>query len=424
MSDTMKNFSDVIVVGGGPSGSFCAFNLAKKAVKVMVFEEHNEIGVPCHCAGHLSINGLKGLGLYPLPRGVLESIFYGAKFYSPKGSEFSIRFPSPATCAVNRTLFDRYLSQLAEKAGAHYLLGSKVEHLVFKKDRVEVSTLRTSGETAKFYGKIVVDAEGVAYKVVREAGLRPPSKNSLVYCVNADVENVKDVESDEVEVFLGNTYAPGFYAWLIPKEEGKAKVGLGAKVGNPKNLLRKLMYKHPAASKKLKRAKVVKESFHPIPLGGPIERAYSNRFIIVGDAASQVKPTTGGGVILGLNCAKAAAKTVVDAINSQNFSAKFLRAYQKSFQRFLGFDMLVMREIRKMLNILSDEKLDDFIGFCKKNFGENGLQDLGDIDFQGRMLLKALRKPRNATVIMYFASLIFRSAFKRESIDKIWLENC
>jgi flavin-dependent dehydrogenase len=49
----MENFSEVIVVGGGPSGSFCALNIAEKNVNVTVFEEHDEIGVPCHCAGHL-----------------------------------------------------------------------------------------------------------------------------------------------------------------------------------------------------------------------------------------------------------------------------------------------------------------------------------------------------------------------------------
>lgn len=413
----MEIFSDIIVVGGGPSGSFCALNMAKKAVKVVVFEEHNEIGVPCHCAGHLSINGLKNLGLYPLPNGVLENVFRGAKIYSPSGLELSISFPSATTCVVNRALFDCYLSQLAEKAGARYFLGSKVKHLVFKRDHVEVVTSKTSGEIAKFSSKVVVDAEGTAYKIMKEAGLNPPSKNNFVHCVNAEVENVRDVESDKVEVFLGNTYAPGFYAWLIPKGEENAKVGLGTKIGNPKDLLRKLMHKHPVASKKLKKAKIVKENFHPIPLGGPIGRTYSDRFIVVGDAASQVKPTTGGGVILSLNCAKAAAETIIDAINFQNFSAKFLRTYQKRFERFLGFDMWVMWRIRKMLNVISDRKLDNFIGFCKKNFEENGLQDLEDIDFQGRMLLKALRKPRNAMVIAYFALLTFRSAFKRESID-------
>lgn len=403
----MENFSDVIVVGGGPSGSFCALNMAKRAINVMVFEEHNEIGIPCHCAGHLSIDGLKNLGLYPLPKGMVENVFLGAKIYSPSGAEFSVRFPSPITCVVNRSLFDRYISQLAEKAGARYFLGSKVESLSFGEKYIKVAVAKTSGGTSKFFSKIVVDAEGATYKILKQIGLAAPRKN-FVYCVNAEVENADNTELDKVEIFLGNKYAPGFYAWLIPKEGGLAKVGLGAKTGNPKILLRKLMHKHPAASKKLEKAKILQETFHPIPLGGPIKRAYSHGFLAVGDAASQVKPTTGGGVIFGLNCARIAADIAAEAINTNNISAKFLSMYQKRFMKFLGFDIKIMLGIRRILNKIPDKMLDKFIDLCRKNFSEDYFQDLREIDLQGHMLLKALQKPR--TIAMITHSLILLSA--------------
>ena len=59
--------ADAIVVGGGPVGSYAALNLAKKGVKTTVFEEHPQIGLPSHCAGHISIRSLRNMGLYPLP---------------------------------------------------------------------------------------------------------------------------------------------------------------------------------------------------------------------------------------------------------------------------------------------------------------------------------------------------------------------
>ncbi|MEM2737543.1 MAG: NAD(P)/FAD-dependent oxidoreductase [Candidatus Bathyarchaeia archaeon] len=406
----MENFSDVIVVGAGPSGSFCALNIAKEGIKVTVFEEHNEIGIPCHCAGHLSIIGLKNLGLYPLPKGIVENTFHGAKIYSPRGSEFSVHFPSPITCTVDRASFDKHISRLAEKAGARYFLGSRVNSLTFRENCIETSVSKISGERFNFSGKIVVNAEGVNCRILKQAGLNPP-KNDFVYCVNAEIENVKNIELDMVEVFLGNDYAPGFYAWLIPKEEGKAKVGLGVKIGNPKNALRKLMQKHPAASEKLKNAKILREIFHSIPLSGPIKRAYCNRFLAVGDAASQVKPTTGGGVILGLNCAKIAAEVAVEAVNLRNFSSKFLSKYQRRLMKLLGFDMKIMSTARKMLNRISDEKLNDLIKTCRKFFDEEDFQDFCDIDFQGRMFVKALRKPKIAVAIAYFA-LLSLEAFK------------
>jgi len=403
----MKCSSDVIVIGGGPSGSFCALNMAKTGVDVAVFEEHVEIGFPCHCAGHLSINGLKNLGLYPLPKRIVENTFHGIKIYSPKGLELSIRFTSPITCAVNRALFDKHISQLAEEAGARYFLGSRVEALIVEGKYVRGVVARDRDEVLEFFGKVIVDAEGIAYKILKQAGLSPPSRDSFVYCVNAEVENVENIEPNIVEVFLGNAYAPGFYAWLIPKGKGKAKVGLGVKIGNPKAFLQKLMHEHPAASQKLGKATILQENFHPIPLDGPIKKTYSDGFLAVGDAASQVKPTTGGGVIFGLNCARIAAEVIVEAVNSKDFSSKFLSVYQRRFTKLLGFDVKVMREARKMLNMTSDKGLDDLIGFCSKVRLEKALQDLREIDFQGRTLLNAWRNPRIMAALVYFLLISF-----------------
>jgi digeranylgeranylglycerophospholipid reductase len=397
----MEDFSDVIVVGGGPSGSFCALNIAERNVDVTIFEEHSEIGIPCHCAGHLSINGLKALGLHPLPKEVVENTFCCAKIYSPKGLEFSVEFSPSITCVVDRALFDKYIARLAEKAGANILLKSKVQRLITERGNIKGVEAEMNGKILKIFGKIVVDAEGTSYRILRDAGLSSPDRDCFVSCVNAEVENVKDVEPDTVEVYIGNAYAPGFYAWLIPLKGGIAKVGLGAERGNPRKLLQKLIHKHPAASKKLRNAKIMRENFHPIPLSGPV-KAYSNGFLAVGDAAAQVKPTTGGGVIFGLNCAKIAADVAVEAIKRGDYSSKFLNTYQRCFMKLLGFDVKVMKIARKLLDTLPDEKIDKIIDFCKKTHVDLDLSDLKEIDFQGRILLDIWRKPRMLSTLVYF----------------------
>lgn len=397
--------TDVVVIGGGPSGCFAALKLAQKDVHVTLYEEHPEIGIPSHCAGHLSIRGLQSLGIYPLPEEVVENTFKGATFYSPNCTQFSVRFEAPVTCTVNRVLFDKFLSERAKNAGACVQLNSKVEKLTFYENGVQVR-VKHQDRTETKNAKLVIDAEGISSRLAREMGLPGPERQMIVNGVEAEVENVEGARLDSVEVYLGSEYASGFYAWLIPKTKGKAKIGLAAKKGNPKILLEKLMSRHPVASERLQNAKIVHVAVHPITLGGPTSTPYSNRFLAVGDCASQVKSTTGGGVILGMTCAAIAAQIASEAIEQMNFS-EFPSRYVKRLRQAIGFDARTMVRMRKMLDAMSDGKLDRLIYVCSRLGLEKTLRSVNDIDFQGRSLLNTLRSPRMLTAIGYFLLTYF-----------------
>ncbi|MEM4733738.1 MAG: NAD(P)/FAD-dependent oxidoreductase, partial [Candidatus Bathyarchaeia archaeon] len=351
-----KAHADVVVVGGGPVGSFAALHLAKLRTNVMVFEEHENVGMPSHCAGHLSILSLRNLRLHPLPSTIVENIFSQANFYSPAGFKFSVKLAKPVTCAVNREAFDKYVANMAEAMGARYYLNSRVQSLLMDGGAVKGVNVAHGDAVERIPAKIVIDAEGISSRLLRQAGLAGLNGEGLVYGVEAEVENVKDLELDTVEVFLGQAYAPGFYAWLIPRRDGTAKVGLAAKRGNPKMFLRRLMQRHPVASGKLRNAIIQRITFHPITLGGPIPKAYADGFMAVGDAASQVKPTTGGGIIFGLICARLAAEVAHDAIRRGDVSSASLQLYQKRFTEALGFDFRVMLWARRFLDSISDDK--------------------------------------------------------------------
>ena len=399
---SVKTVSDVAVVGGGPAGSFATLNLVRHGASVTVFEEHGEIGVPCHCAGHLSIKGLKTLGLWPLPKGIVENTFRAASFFSPNGRQFTVRFPSPVTCVVNRSLFDKHIAEMAEAAGAEYRLDARVESLIMENDLVKGVVVNQDGKVETERAKIVVDAEGISPRLLKQTVLASMNRRMVANGVEAEVENVRDVELDAVEVFLGTDYAPGLYAWLIPKRDGTAKVGLGASRGNPIELLQRFMHKHPVASRQLAKVLVLRKSFHPVTLGGSIAQAYCGGFLAVGDVASQVKPTTGGGVVLGLTCARIAADVVGEALATNDFSSRSLSMYQKRCAGFLGFDMRVMLRIRRMFNSLSDSQLDDLIAFGARFGVDKVLSRVGDIDLQGRALLRVLPSVRTMAALSYF----------------------
>jgi digeranylgeranylglycerophospholipid reductase len=402
----MNSLSDVVVVGGGPCGSFSAFKLARLGADVSVFEEHDEIGIPSHCAGHLNIKGLKRLGLYPLPAKIVENKFYGAVFHSPKGKKFCVRFSSPVTCSVNRVLFDKYVAGIAENAGARYFFNSRVKSLTIESSCVKGVVVRDKNGTEKrFLTKIVIDAEGISSRILRQTDLSTLNRSMLVNAVEAEIENARNLDPEVVEVFLGKAYAPGLYAWLIPKLDGRAKVGLAAKTGNPKQFLQRLMFKHPTASQKLRTAKIRSISFHSITLGGPIPKSYWNGFLAVGDAASQVKPSTGGGIIFGMMCADIAAKVVHEALRRNDFSWRFLSAYQRKCEEKLSFDASFMLRIRKMLDAVPDDKIDDGIAFCTKLGLDKVIDKFEDLDFQGMSFLRLLRNPKMVTALIYFLFL-------------------
>jgi digeranylgeranylglycerophospholipid reductase len=409
MAQTFQS-ADAVVVGGGPVGSYAALNLAKLGAKVTVFEEHSTIGVPSHCAGHISIKSLRSMGLYPLPKGIVENTFCAANFHSPLGSKFSIKLSCPVTLALNRARFDQFLANQAQNAGASLVLGSRVQSLLLLDGSVKgVNIRKTDGSDEKVYSKIVLDSEGISSRLLRQAGLKVLKTSALVYAVEAEVDTVQDVELDAVEVYFGKSYAPGFYAWLIPRPDGSAKVGLATNHGDPREYLKRLMSKHPVASKQLIKAKITHVDYHAITLGGPISKSYADGFLAVGDCASQVKPTTGGGVIFGLTAAKVAAEVASQAIALNDVSSNVLQTYQKRCDELLKFDFRVMLRIRRFLDSLSDKRLDEMLRVCGKIGVDKALRDVDEIDFQGRMLLTAVKKPSILVALTYFG-LLYLSA--------------
>jgi len=389
--------TDVVVVGGGPCGSFSALTAAKLGADVVVFEEHEEIGVPSHCAGHVSLRGLQRLGL-SLPQEVVENEIKGAIFYSPSGREFRIKFASPVTCVLNRALFDKHLAEKAEKTGVRYRLGARVNSFI--RSNGFFKGVSINGDTIE--SNIVIDSEGCSSVLLKKAGLKTLDKSMIVNGAVAEVDKVVDVNQDTVEVYLGRNYAPGLFAWIIPRRDGSAKVGLATKIGNPKKYLEHFVRHNPKAKEKLKQSRLVNFSYHPIPLGGPIAKTYSNGILIVGDASSQVKSTTGGGVVMGLNCAKIAGAIAYQAIKQGDCSENFLSLYQRMWKKAIGFDMCVMRQIRLMLNRLSDEELDKLISLCSELHADKTLQRVRDIDFQGKALLQIFKSPNTWIVASYF----------------------
>jgi digeranylgeranylglycerophospholipid reductase len=406
LRENVTTETDIAVVGGGPSGSFSALFAANSGAKVTVFEEHPTIGSPTHCAGHVSLSGLKQLGL-KLPSPILENTFRSAAFFSPSGKRFFVRFPSPVTCAIDRELLDQHLANIASNKGARFLLRSRVKLVVQQQDGARGLVANVQGETEKIMPNLIIDAEGISSTILKNQGLKPFNDKIVVKAVSAELDQIRDIENDSVEVYFGSEFADGFYAWIIPKRDGTAKVGLGTRRGNPRQCLERFKNNHSIAGNKMRKGRITRIVYHSIPLGGPISKTYANGFLVVGDAASQVKPTTGGGIVIGLTCAKIAGEVAASAVKEGTFSDKFLKCYEDKWKQRVKFDMRMLLSARKLLNRLSDREMDKVFDVANKLRLDESLIQMKNVDFSKKELMRLAKSP---PALATLASFLF-SAF-------------
>jgi len=392
----MRESVDIAVVGAGPCGSYSALVAAKKGAEVSVVEEDMQVGLPSHCAGHVSAHGLKTLGI-DIPSDLIENEIRIANFHSPFGRTLRVECEKPVTYVIDRVLFDQYLAELATCAGVSYHRGVHAESLLTDLSHVKGISVREERQS-QVEAKVVIDAEGAHAGLLKKANLPSPRKEAIVIGVQGYSARVSDVEPRSVEVYLGSSYAPGFFAWIIPRKDGSAKVGLAANRGNPRTLLEHFVTKHPIASRKILEP-LTDISFHPIPLGGPSPRTYASGLLVVGDAASQVKPTTGGGIVFGLTCSRVAGDIAAESVAVGDCSLRVLSKYQESWRELLGKEFAIGRLTRRILSGLSDGALDRIFRIGKKFHVESSIGYVSEIDFEERILRHSLRKPNVALAL-------------------------
>jgi digeranylgeranylglycerophospholipid reductase len=388
-----KNSADIAIVGCGVSGASAAIAAATHGASVSILEEHEQVGEPSHCSGHVGILAFKRFAP-SIPRRLIENEIKGAILHPPNGKPLRLYRPKPVTWVLNRAEFDKHLTSLAVKKGAALRLGARVDR--FERSKGEVRLTTSGRNAAEISCKILIDASGCAASVSKYDGLTKPGSGILVNSAQFNVENLTDVDEDFVEVFFGQNYAPGFFGWIIPRRDGSAKVGIAAGGrANVRSCFERFIHRHPIVSRRLRHSKpLTAPMYHPIPVGGARSRTYANSIISVGDAASQVKPTTGGGIVFGLACGQIAGETAADAVKIGDVSASRLISYEKAWRGLIGLDLTAMSWLRRLLYRLPDRQLDRIFGISTKLKADDILNKTADIDFQGRTLLSLAKDPR------------------------------
>jgi geranylgeranyl reductase family protein len=380
--------TEVAVVGGGPAGLIAARDLAAQGVHVKVFEEHPEIGTPNHCAGILSVEGLKRIGIEPDPIFLRHEIEGGTAF-APDGTEIRISGTRTRAYIVDRAIFDRHLAETAIDAGADIERNHRIRDLIFREGKVT----GVRGDI-DIEASIVIDAEGISGALAKKAGL-PRPESGVLAGINANVPNAQ-LEPGLVEVWFGEKLAGGMFAWSVPAGENELRCGLATNNGNSLELLRGFI------KKRFGLTELGDPVRWPVLTGGPIKRTHGDGLLLVGDVAGHTKPTTGGGVILGGMCAMMAAETAIQALEEGDFSACFLSRYEERWREVLGGEFSSMLGMRRFLNSIPDPRMNRIFASVKSAGLEPTLETFieeGDMDLQSGVLRKALTHPGMLRVI-------------------------
>ncbi|MBW3014431.1 NAD(P)/FAD-dependent oxidoreductase, partial [Candidatus Woesearchaeota archaeon] len=329
---------------------------------VHIFEEHKEIGKPVQCTGIISKN-LKQI--IPVDKFLINKVT-GAVFYS-KHNRFNLKTDKLQAYIVDRSKMDRWLAKEAKKAGVKIYLNRTFGSFTKTKKKLRISF---ENKTQKpFVCDILIGADGPISKVAKTAGLY--SKRDFLVGIQAIVNGKFDPK--QVQIYLG-TVCPDFFAWVVPESSTRARIGLATKKGANARF-KKFLAMFPDL-------RVQEYQGGLIPLFKEIKLKKDNIFL-VGDAALQVKATTGGGVVTGLLAGEALAKSLIKN-----------KSYSKELKK-LNRELKITRMIRKSLNRFNDNKYDSLIELIDKPKIKNLLQKYGDMDFPTKFIFKILfKEPR------------------------------
>jgi len=374
----LRSRFDIVIIGGGPSGATAARVAAEKGAKVFLAEESIPHKKKVQCTGLISLRALEESGV----KGdfILREI-RGAFIYTPGGIRLNLDGKDIKAVVIDRIRFDQELLKKAQCAGVEVRTGCSAIGLEEKRIKIKENDKEKIVEAG-----VIIGADGPKSKIAKWVHLPGPKK--LLPAVQAIVP-YKPEREDFVEVYLGRHVAPDFFAWCVPASDGFARVGLATDNGNNlRFLLGSLLenrFRHRSNND-------LKMGMGIIPIGAS-EKTFTEHVLLVGDAAGQVKPTSGGGIYTGITCARIAGEVAADCVLRGDASAKGLSEYEKRWRSVLQRELFFGLQVHNLLRRLSDENIDRIFSL----FNSSAILDIfikyGDIDYPSLLAKELFRKP-------------------------------
>jgi len=355
---------DVAIVGGGPAGAVAARAAARAGARVLVVERAPRR--PPRCTG---LVGAPFLDLVAVPPCLVLREVRAVRVCAPGGGVLEFRAAEPKGYVLDRGGLDRWLLDRAAEAGATVRCPAAAVG-------VAGQVLHTTAGPVEF--GVLVAADGAMSAVRRWAGLSPSAE--VVVGVQAIVAAASPEGGDEVEVHVGNELAPGGFAWVVPAEEGTVRAGLLTPAGRGAYSLldRFLAHRFPGE-------RVVRREGGLIPLG-PAPCTAGPRVLLVGDAAGQVKPLSGGGLLFGAIAARIAGEVAAERPDH-------LAEYEARWRALLGDEIAFGLRGRVAFVSLRDGELDRIVAALDRPELRRLVAAEGDMDHPSRLVQAVVARP-------------------------------
>lgn len=350
----------ITIIGAGPAGSYLASLLAEK--DVAVFEEHEKIGLPVQCTG-ITTQALAEI--LNIRKQFLVNKITNARIIAPNKKFIDMKLTKP-NLIIDRIKFDRYLAERAQDRGVKFYLNQKYKTCARTKGKLE---LYFDGRIKKFQTDVLVGADGPFSQVAKTTGLWKERK--LVIGVQARMS--MEVEPETVEFYVNQ----GCFGWVVPECDKIARVGIAA-FTQPNEKFRAFLKR-----RKIGKCKVREYQSGVIPLHDPNIKTQDKNVYLLGDAATQIKATTFGGIVQGLLAAEELSKAILHKKN-----------YEKLWKKRIGKDLKIGLMMRKKLDKFTDEDYNKLVGlFTQEKIKK--ILETKDRDYPSRFMLEILfKEPR------------------------------
>jgi digeranylgeranylglycerophospholipid reductase len=349
---------DVAVIGAGPAGSYAAALLAADGHRLLLLERRTSDELAPRCTG---VVGHPYVDLMQLNGDVVVSRARSATLVSPGGCRLRVVSPEVQAYVLDRVLLERQLRRRAAASGADVREGFAVTGVAPIEGGYEITGL-TAGRRESVTCRAVVLATGVSPGLTRRLGMTPPPHHLVGAHAEVCMSGV-----DETEVYFVPGGTRGAFAWLVPV--GLRRVRIGALCERSAvEVVHRFLDRPDMRSRLAGPPAAITQ--RPVPVAFP-RRVYAHGVAAVGDAAGQVKPTTGGGLYLGAIGAQILAEVMGGALVSGDLSERVLREYQRRWRERFGAEMRRGALARGLYRRLSPEFIDRLLAQA----GRTGLPD-------------------------------------------------